>query len=78
MILDLAALAWLAKVAWKAPRSWPVWAMAPQAVAVAASLAFLLQPDVGPAIYFRALLMTHCGVVLALVMGTRKRHAAHS
>jgi hypothetical protein len=78
MILDLCGLAWLAKVAWRAPRSWPVWALAPQAVAVAVSLAFLLQPDVSRMIYFRALLMTHGAVVLALMAGTSRRQAAHS
>lgn len=78
MMLDLGALAWLAKVAWKAPRSWPVWALAPQAVSVAASLAFLLQPDVPAAIYFRALLITHCAVVLTLLIGTGRRSTAHS
>lgn len=78
MILDLGALAWLAKVAWKSPRSWPVWALAPQAVAVAVSLAFLLQPDVSGALYFRALMLTHAGVVLALLAGTSPRRASHS
>jgi len=77
MILDLAALSWLGKVAWKAPRRWPVWALAPQAVAVATSLAFLLQPDVTPPIYFRALLMTRYLVVLALALGSRRREMAH-
>jgi hypothetical protein len=77
MMLDLAALAWLGKVAWKASRRWPVWALAPQAVAVAISVAFLLQPDVTPAIYFRALLMTRCLAVLVLTFGSGQRKVAH-
>lgn len=77
MTLDLAALGWLGKIAWKAPRAWPVWALAPQSVAVAASVAFLLQPDMTPAVYFRALLMTRYLAALALTLGTRRRRVAH-
>jgi len=78
MTLDLCALAWLGKAAWKAPRSWPVWALAPQAVAAAVGVAFLLQPDVSPAIYFRALLIAHGGVVLTLLAGMGSRRVTHS
>ena len=78
MILDLAAAGWLAKIAWKAPRRWPVWALAAEAVAAASSLAFLLQPDVGPQVWLRALLICRCAAVGALMTGARQRLVAHS
>lgn len=76
MALDLAVLLVLGRIAWKSPRNWPVWAMAPQAVAAAASLAFALQPDVGAETYLRALMLTRYGAVLALLIGMR-RPASH-
>lgn len=77
MMLDLGAVGWLARIAWKAPRSWPVWALAPEAVAAAASLAYLLQPDVSAEVYLRGLLIARLSAALALVAGTCSRKAAH-
>ena len=77
MILDIAAAGWLAKIAWKAPRAWPVWALAAEAVAAAASIAFLLQPDVGVAVWLRGLLICRFAAVLALGIGACKRPVAH-
>lgn len=77
MILDLAAVAWLAKTAWKAPRNWPVWALAAQAVAAAVSLAFILQPDVGPKVWLRGLLICRYAAVFALMVGACRRPTAH-
>ena len=76
LVLDTAALVLLGRMAWKSPREWPVWAMAPQAVAVAASAAFALQADVGAETYLRALLLTRYGAVLLLLIGTWRRSQA--
>lgn len=78
MILDLTAAAWLAKVAWKASKTWPVWALAAEAVAAAASLAFLLQPDVGAQVWLRGLFICRLAAVLALCIGTSRRTTSHS
>ena len=76
LVLDTAVLVLLGRMAWKSPREWPVWAMAPQAVAVAASAAFALQADVGAETYLRALLLTRYGAVLLLLIGTCRRPQA--
>jgi len=77
MILDIAAAVWLAKIAWKAPQAWPVWALAAEAVAAAASVAFLLQPDVGPQVWLRGLLMCRLAGVAVLAVGACRRRFAH-
>jgi hypothetical protein len=76
IIFDTAALVLLGRMAWKSPREWPVWTMAPQAVAVAASAAFALQADVDAQTYLRALLLTRYGAVLLLLIGMWRRPKA--
>jgi hypothetical protein len=76
LVLDFAALVLIGRLAWKSPRNWPVWAMAPQAVAVAASLAFMLQDDAGEQTYLRAVMMARYGAVLLLLIGACRRPVA--
>lgn len=76
LIVDTAALVLLGRLAWKSPREWPVWTMAPQAVAVAAGAAFLMQADVGAETYLRAVLLTRYGAVLLLLIGAWRRPKA--
>ena len=75
--LDLTVVLLLGRLAWKAPRLWPLWMMAALGVGAAASLAFLLQPDVEPQTYQRAMLLTRYAAALALLLGGRKQ-ASHS
>jgi len=76
--LDLAAVLLLGQVSWKAPRLWPLWMMAALSVGAAASLAYMLQPDVAEETYGRAMLLTRYGAVLALLLGARGKQASHS
>jgi hypothetical protein len=73
LVLDLVCMAVLGRLAWKAPRAWPVWALAAQAVAAAQSLAYLMQPDVGPETWLRGLLIVRYGGVLAVLVGSRPK-----
>lgn len=75
--LDVCAVAWLGKIAWKAERTWPIWALAAEAVAVAVGVTYLLQPDIGPAVWLRGLLFCRIAAVLALGIGTCARPAPH-
>ena len=75
LALDLAVLLLLVRLTWKAPRAWPVWATAFEAVAAAASLAFSLQPDVGETAYLRALALCRMAAVLALVLSVWRPRA---
>lgn len=68
LAVDLLVAAILARLAWRAPRAWPVWALACEAVAAAASLAYGLQPDVGEATWLRALALVSLGPPLALAL----------
>jgi len=76
LAFDFAALLVLGRLAWKAPRNWPIWAMAPQAVAAAASLAFIVQEDAGQQIYLRAVMIARYGAVLLLLLGACRRPTA--
>lgn len=74
---DLVLVGLLGGMGWKAPRPWPVWVLAALAVGAAASLAFLLQPDVDAQTYDRALVLTRYAAAAALLIGSRKRNASH-
>jgi len=69
LALDCAALLVLGKLSWKAPRQWPVWVMAPQAMAAASSVAFLLDASIGAETYSRALMMARYVAALLLLLG---------
>lgn len=74
MGLDIVVVAVLARLAWRSPRTWPIWALACQAVAAAASLAYGLQPDVGEATWLRALALAGLGPPLALAASLWRPH----
>lgn len=74
---DLLVVVLLGRLAWKAPRIWPIWVMAAAAVGAAASLAFAVQPDVDEETYRRALLLTRYAAALALLVGARGARASH-
>lgn len=78
MSADVAVLLALGRMAWKAPRTWPVWAGGCHAVAAAASLAFALQPDVGEDTWRRALLLAHAGAAVALAASVWRRRRARA
>jgi hypothetical protein len=78
MILDVGAVIWLGRIAWKAERPWPIWALSAQAVAAAVSVTYLLQPDVGRLVWLRGLLICRVAAVLALGIGACRRPPAHS
>lgn len=72
---DGAVLVLLVRLTWKSPGAWPAWAAGFEAVAVAASLAYALQPEVGEAVYLRALLLARSAAALALAVGAWRRRA---
>jgi hypothetical protein len=73
LLIDLACMAVLGRLAWKAPRAWPVWALAAQAIAAAQSLAYLMQSDVGPETWLRGLLIVRYGGAVAVLVGSRPK-----
>jgi hypothetical protein len=77
LTLDVAGVLVLGRMSWKAPRLWPLWMMAAEAVAAAASLAFLLQPDVGAETYLKGVLFTRYAMAGALLLGIRRSSPAH-
>lgn len=78
MLLDIGAVAWLGKIAWKAPRPWPIWALTAEAVAAAVSITYLLQPEVGADVWLRGLFFCRVAAVVALGVGACRRPLAHS
>lgn len=67
--LDLAAVALFGRLSWKAPGAWPLWALAAQAVAAAASVAYGLQADVEAQTYRRVMMLTRYVAAAALLIG---------
>ena len=70
MGVDVAVLAALGFLAWKAERSWPVWAAACQAITVAVHLATLVDFRIPKFAYISALVLASYGVLIALAIGT--------
>lgn len=68
--VDFAMLAALGFLAWKAERSWPVWAAACQAITVAVHLAKMVDFRIPEVAYLSALVLASYGVLVALAVGT--------
>ena len=68
--VDCAMLAALGFLAWKAERSWPVWAAACQAITVAVHLAKMVDFRIPEVAYLSALVLASYGVLVALAVGT--------
>jgi len=68
--VDTAVLAGLGFLAWKAERSWPVWAAACQAITVAVHLAKFVDFRIPQFAYISALVLASYGVLVALAIGT--------
>lgn len=68
--VDFAVLVALGFLAWRAERSWPVWAAACQAITVAVHLAKMVDFRIPEVAYLSALVLASYGVLVALAAGT--------
>lgn len=76
LVMDLAAVVLLGRLSWKAPGGWPIWTLGAEAVASAATIAFILQPDVAGETYLKALLAMRYVAASAVLVGTLRRRQA--
>jgi len=70
LLIDLTALAAFVALAWKAPRTWPVWASAFQLLSVASHVMVLmkLRPEISA--FYTVVNMAGYGIIIALGVGT--------
>jgi len=70
LALDVILLLTFAALVWKAPRDWPVWACAFQALILASQLLFLTNFDPTLSAYFTIVNVSSFGIIVALVVGS--------
>lgn len=70
LALDIILLLTFAALVWKAPREWPVWACAFQALILASQLLFLTNFDPTLSAYFTIVNVSSLGIIVALVVGS--------
>lgn len=70
LLVDVSLLAAFVTLIWKAPRNWPVWASAFQALIVASQILILARFDTPIVSYYRIVNVASYGILIALAIGT--------